>query len=51
VEFISQNDKLEELPNAFRLAAHQPAVIEETTVIAVLPSPPSPGNTNGSGNT
>ena len=54
VEFISQNDKLEELLGAFRLAAQQPGIIEETTVIAVLP--PSngsgdSGNTNGSGNT
>jgi hypothetical protein len=50
VEFISQNDKLEELLTAFRLAAgaDEAGVIEETTtIVAVLPSKNGGGNTDG----
>jgi hypothetical protein len=44
VEFVSQNDKLEALLNAFRAAAKQPAVIDVPAT--VIP----PGNTGASGN-
>ena len=50
VEFASQNDKLEQLLEAFRHAADQaPAVEEQTTIVVMEGTPPAlPGSENGS---